>query len=416
MLPVCFLSYCFHIFSDPKLESGSTSFPSGSFGSKLEHFETNYMEYLYDARLRIEKCAQSCRLWKHPYDGENPTPTSLNIDVAEDVSMVTEISGEEPKEENLALIEGGAAVDSLCTNKAPEKCDTSVNNSRQNDDSAILFPDISTMDVDKCSFIEKYANEEAFIRMLDDSGSPADKSVNIEDSINSLDSILMSVSPTISCTSTPRKNQSRDQGLTSFGAGDMSTVYFDCETSQNPDESELYKSANETSFDIIEGATQSKGAGDNATGFDIIDSQEMDMSNNNNKDLVGKSGNATSFVNVSAENVNKGAGSEGSTVTETKTGDGMLISFNHFSVENKSASVPKMGILVSKQVADDGQGKGDKSVRFSETTHVQTFSGLSTSRSLPVMGANAPAKAAAPPNIGKIKSMISERSFICRVK
>ncbi|XP_064636306.1 FHF complex subunit HOOK-interacting protein 1B-like isoform X2 [Lineus longissimus] len=54
-----------------------TAFPPGSFGSKLEHYETNYMDYLKDSRERVFRCAKSCQCWSAPYDGENPSPESM---------------------------------------------------------------------------------------------------------------------------------------------------------------------------------------------------------------------------------------------------------------------------------------------------------------------------------------------------
>ncbi|CAH1776560.1 unnamed protein product [Owenia fusiformis] len=55
----------------------STAFPKGSIGSKLDHYETSYSEYLHDARNRVVKTAHSCQCWSAPYDGETPSPDSL---------------------------------------------------------------------------------------------------------------------------------------------------------------------------------------------------------------------------------------------------------------------------------------------------------------------------------------------------
>lgn len=362
------------------------------------------MEYLCDARIRIEKCAQACRLWQYPYDGVNPAPTSLNIEGGDEVSMATQAIDVSGQELNSSSV-GRETVDSSNIGiVVPQSCDTTVDSRKQSNESAIFKHDISNdigLDDDKSKCVEKYATEEEFIQMLDESGSPGDKSINIEDSIKSLDAVLTSLSTTISYTSTPRKDAGRDQSLASFGAREeMSTVYYDCESSQNPDESDVFKSINDSSFDIIDAAAKNKTEGDNATEFDIIDSRQMDLSNNNNKDVAGKPGNATSFVEVSSDGASKVSVSEDLTVTD-KTADGMLISFNHFPAEKRASSVPTTGILVSKQDADDGQGKGDKSVRFSETAHVQTFGGLSTSKSLPVMGVSTAAKLSSPPNIGR---------------
>ncbi|XP_033743484.1 FTS and Hook-interacting protein-like isoform X2 [Pecten maximus] len=49
--------------------------PASSKGSKLEHFETNYNDYLQEARKSLENTCKACRCWTYPYDGENPSPT-----------------------------------------------------------------------------------------------------------------------------------------------------------------------------------------------------------------------------------------------------------------------------------------------------------------------------------------------------
>lgn len=382
----------------------STAFPPGSFGSKLEHFETSYLEYLYDARCSIEKCAHACQQWQYPYDGDTPTQTSLFIDVeGNSVDMVTEVAASD------ISVPDGRTEGSDQDNSNMETNDANVDNRNLNAvESAIIEPDISQdtdISTDQSVSVSKYRTDEEFIQMLEQSGSPLEKSVNVEESVSNLDSVLGSLSVTISCTSTPRKDSSKDQ---TFGAEEeMSTVYYDCESSQNPD-SELFKSINDTSYEIIDGVAKSKTTGDNATAFDIINSEEMDTTNNNNnnREDATKQDNVTSFVEVGADNSTK-AEAASSSVGKKLEADGMLISFDHFSAEKKSTSAPKMGILVSKQDAEESQGKGDKSVRFSETTHVKTFSGLSTSKSLPAMGSIGSVKSATQPNIGKSKAVWS---------
>ncbi|MBN3298259.1 F16A2 protein, partial [Amia calva] len=41
--------------------------------------EMGYLEYLRDARRNIELCAWACRDWSAPYDGEDPSPSSLSL-------------------------------------------------------------------------------------------------------------------------------------------------------------------------------------------------------------------------------------------------------------------------------------------------------------------------------------------------
>ncbi|CAI5773796.1 Uncharacterized protein PODLI_1B026848 [Podarcis lilfordi] len=40
--------------------------------------EGNYLEYLRDARLNVDRCVWACHVWSAPYDGERPPPSSLD--------------------------------------------------------------------------------------------------------------------------------------------------------------------------------------------------------------------------------------------------------------------------------------------------------------------------------------------------
>ena len=45
-----------------------------TFGSRLDHFETSYVEYLEYARQRITECGEACQCWSAAYDGDDPLP------------------------------------------------------------------------------------------------------------------------------------------------------------------------------------------------------------------------------------------------------------------------------------------------------------------------------------------------------
>ncbi|XP_074649833.1 FHF complex subunit HOOK-interacting protein 1B-like isoform X2 [Tubulanus polymorphus] len=55
----------------------SMSFPPGSYGSRLDHYETSYIDYLKESKANIHACAKSCLCWSQPYDGERPAADSL---------------------------------------------------------------------------------------------------------------------------------------------------------------------------------------------------------------------------------------------------------------------------------------------------------------------------------------------------
>ncbi|XP_063162138.1 FHF complex subunit HOOK-interacting protein 1B isoform X2 [Candoia aspera] len=57
--------------------------PAGSPGHRpgrweeVSELEGNYLEYLRDARLNVDHCVWACRVWSAPYDGEEPSASSL---------------------------------------------------------------------------------------------------------------------------------------------------------------------------------------------------------------------------------------------------------------------------------------------------------------------------------------------------
>jgi hypothetical protein len=61
----------------PSVTSNMSGSPVPPSPSNMRHsvdvsFESNYIEYLFGARVTIEQCAQGCRNWSALYDGENP--------------------------------------------------------------------------------------------------------------------------------------------------------------------------------------------------------------------------------------------------------------------------------------------------------------------------------------------------------
>lgn len=60
----------------PGTPTGSPSHRPGR-GEELSELEGNYLEYLRDARLNIDRCVWACRVWSAPYDGEEPSASSL---------------------------------------------------------------------------------------------------------------------------------------------------------------------------------------------------------------------------------------------------------------------------------------------------------------------------------------------------
>lgn len=419
--------------SEPAVDKVNTAFPPGSFGSKLEHFETTFLEYLQEAHVRLEKCNQACRTWQYPYDGEIPPPTCLGLDIG-NVSHVLNISMSDSslqqREVNSIVVYEGREINSNANASSVEKqgsktvqsnsntCDSSLGNDFQPTDSAIdndILKDDISLARDMASYRETFTSDKELMQFLDESGSPLDKSVSVEDSVKCLDTLMSSVSASFSRTSTPRKDLTRDGTLdTNFGdENEMSTVYYDCETSQN-EGLDVFKSINETSYEIIEDPAKDKT--NNASEFEILGSQtkiktgdgtEFEIvDTRNNCNLSSKTNNVTSFIDITS-------GSENSVLKaksqEEKTkpilddieevDDSLNIVDDHYK------ALTKGGILVTKSGEKDNESveqkdKGDKSVRFAETVSAPNLHEL-PSQSLLGVGMTS-VKQSPTPNIGKL--------------
>uniref|UniRef100_H3A7R9 FHF complex subunit HOOK-interacting protein 1B n=1 Tax=Latimeria chalumnae TaxID=7897 RepID=H3A7R9_LATCH len=54
---------------------------------EVSELESNYLDYLRDARMNIDRCVWACRLWSAAYDGEKPDPSTVCPVSAEDSSL-----------------------------------------------------------------------------------------------------------------------------------------------------------------------------------------------------------------------------------------------------------------------------------------------------------------------------------------
>ncbi|KAM9319629.1 FHF complex subunit HOOK-interacting protein 1B [Gastrophryne carolinensis] len=60
--------------------------PAHSWDDTAE-LDSNYLEYLREARAGIERCTRACRVWSAPYDGEEPSPRSMSPPTPEEVPL-----------------------------------------------------------------------------------------------------------------------------------------------------------------------------------------------------------------------------------------------------------------------------------------------------------------------------------------
>ena len=397
----------------------STGFPAGTFGSRLEDFETSYLEYLSEAHLRVQLCQRACVTWQHAYDGDDPTPDSSlgggltragggtsrgNVSTSTGGEISPDVSGGD-----VSNLEPDPATDDtqLHTQDSTRHSLPPLMNNHDNSEFTIVDSAIVKM----CRYDSKedntsqvynpatkrgrYTTEEEFISMLEESASPQEKSANVEESLKCLESLLSSYTQpmSISCTSTPRKDLSVDSMV--LGAeGDVSTVYYDCDS--HLDDTGAFTSANETSFDIIENMTSKTK---NTTEFEVVSSQSEQSNSEQSVSQSSKCPDRTSFVDISASG--SPAPGEASLCTERMNSDqeAMEVIVNHFSMEGQAAPPPLASILVSRPHGTAEETRADKSVRFSETTFAQHGSEAASTSSLQA-GHKSAGKSLTTPNIG----------------
>eukprot|EP00105_Crassostrea_gigas_P044074 XP_019928222.1 PREDICTED: FTS and Hook-interacting protein isoform X4 [Crassostrea gigas] len=175
-------------------EQQNTAFPPGTFGSKLEHYETNYYDYLAEAKSQLESCAKACQRWVFPYDGQNPSMDALVDNGSESESMqissVTE-TGLCNSGANSRMLE-----DMNGSNEGPLRRSSEVDEVLLSDNSCqSSVPDLTYLltSYDSNSFMSSPEKIEDFIHYLDEVPTPPDLEKTFEESVNSLDSILSSL-------------------------------------------------------------------------------------------------------------------------------------------------------------------------------------------------------------------------------
>lgn len=218
-------------------EQASTAFPLGTFGSKLEHFETNYHDYLADAKCQLESCAKACQRWVYPYNGQNPSMDAFvdNVNESESVQQdsVTEVglcsSGANSKvSEYMTGSEASSLQRSLEADEvfiSDSSCQSSVPDltyllTSYNSDNSVSSPE----------------QLEDFIHYLDDVPTPPELEQTFEESLESLDSVLSSLCSRTESSSVKLSNTSE---------------VVETSKSSNPEESNK-SSSDGTTFEVID--------------------------------------------------------------------------------------------------------------------------------------------------------------------
>ncbi|XP_078514834.1 FHF complex subunit HOOK-interacting protein 1B [Lissotriton helveticus] len=80
----------------PGLKSPETPVGSPRHGplkwEEVSELESNYLEYLQEARASIDYCVWACRAWSAPYDGEDPNPASLTVPAPDENSITLSVN------------------------------------------------------------------------------------------------------------------------------------------------------------------------------------------------------------------------------------------------------------------------------------------------------------------------------------
>ncbi|XP_061164150.1 FHF complex subunit HOOK-interacting protein 1B-like isoform X2 [Saccostrea echinata] len=208
-------------------EQPSTAFPPGTFGSKLEHYETNYYDYLEEARRQLESCAKACQRWAYPYDGQSPTMSALedlvNQSDSRQMSSLTDTG----------LCNGGTS--SLLTEDLSGSDGGSLFRSSEVDEVFISgscqssVPDLSYIlrSYDSDSYKAHPENLKDFIQYLDEVATPPEMENSFEESLGSLDSVLRSFCSETDSSSLSNTSDSTPVTCTDSNQGDSNKAKCD---------------------------------------------------------------------------------------------------------------------------------------------------------------------------------------------
>ncbi|KAK3575941.1 hypothetical protein CHS0354_001144 [Potamilus streckersoni] len=393
-----------------KHEPLKTNFPPGSDGSKLEHFETSYLEYLHEARTSVRNCVKACQKWSVPYDGENPAPDSI-MDLDEVFTSKSEISKtdgingcDDAKNRSYKgeITLGSSGLVEEVTNEVIKQSQDAETKAKflniiytaeinseaqitdqkeyQTSNDAIFVQSkggiygISSGNVPVESRLDDI---KVFLSFLDETDAPVDKNLTFEESLKSLDSVLSSVSalvPIVSRTSTPRKELSHgSKSLTDFCDNnlDISAVAGNTDNTVDKNEKNFQDfSQNATPFQVKDNSKfceqLSKQEGLNRTDFEVLETPSL---------------------------LNAGCDKRHS---ETKPDPSTFLEISMSSIVNgtdNSKALPDTGSVEAERKS---YTSGEKSVRFSETS-MQSSHNISKS----VSGISVVAKmGSTQPNVG----------------
>ncbi|KAL3878304.1 hypothetical protein ACJMK2_030667 [Sinanodonta woodiana] len=390
-----------------KHEPVKTNFPPGSDGSKLEHFETSYLEYLHEARTSVRNCVKACQKWSVPYDGENPAPDSI-MDLDEVFTSKSEISKTEgirghddarkkSSKGEVTLGSSGLVEEDRIKQNQDAETKTEFSNIIR---TAEISSDAQITDQKECQtsnqitfapnkggkfgtssgnvLVESRLDDiTVFMSFLDETDAPVDKNLTFEESLKSLDSVLSSVSAQISIvsrTSTPRKD---------LGHGSKSLSSF-CD--KNTDISDV---VGDTDNSVDKNEKNFQDFSQNATPFQVLDNSKFSEPLSKQDGLI-----RTDFeVIETPTSLDTGCDKRHS---ETKPDPSTFLEITMSSNVNGTDSMKELPYNGSVGAERKSSVLGEKSVRFSETSMQSSYN-----ISKPVSGISVVAKiGSTQPNVG----------------
>ncbi|CAC5380908.1 Protein FAM160A1,FTS and Hook-interacting protein,UPF0518 protein CPIJ015043,FTS and Hook-interacting protein homolog [Mytilus coruscus] len=300
-------------------ENSKSNFTTNSFGGKLEQYESNYIDYLTEAKLLLENCSKACTVWTYPYNGDIP-PHEVFQEIMSpecskkwltDSDVSTVISGQTA---NLKSCDTSVSdINSVHTENSPirlgnEDFKASTNLSGADDvfasDSSQTYstiPEVSDVlrNLDWTSLDDPNSPAEdvsEFIDYLKEVGTPPEEDPSIQTSIQSLSSVFNSLrSLSSSRTSTPCTSKSDLSKTDDISVSSSLSLEKSSETVLNSDKQEL-KSTRDPKV---------KFEGGDVTTFEVIDSVNQTESSHNKSQVSETGSESWSAVNKSENKSNQ---------------------------------------------------------------------------------------------------------------
>ncbi|XP_076117616.1 FHF complex subunit HOOK-interacting protein 1B-like isoform X2 [Mytilus galloprovincialis] len=279
-------------------ENSKSNFTTNSIGGKLEQYDSNYIDYLSEAKLLLENCSKACTVWTYPYNGDIPPHEVFQEIMSPECSKkwlsdsdISTVISEQTA--NLKTCDTSFSdINSLHTENSQvssgnEDSKASTNLSGADEvfasDSSVAYstiPEVSDVlwNIDWTSLDDPNSPVEdvsEFIDYLKEVGTPPEEDPSIQTSIQSLSSVFSSLrSLSSSRTSTPCTSKCNFSKTDDISVSSSLSLEKSSETVLNSDQELKSTSDPKVKFE-----------GGDATTFEVIDSvNQAESSHNKSQD------------------------------------------------------------------------------------------------------------------------------------